>query len=62
MNDSVRIWSFEHNSWWKPASLGYTPDENEAGIYTRQEAEKIVNNANITGVINEEIREILTKG
>ena len=58
----VRIWSFEHNAWWKPNAWGYTPDINEAGLYKRAEAEAIVNAANKyigpNGSIQEEIREL----
>ncbi len=32
------IWSHEHHMWWKPNSMGYTPDLAEAGIYTREQA------------------------
>lgn len=42
----VRIWSFEHDAWWKPNNIGYTKNIEEAGIYDRKEAEQIVKNAN----------------
>jgi hypothetical protein len=50
------IWSFEHNAWWNPAWRGYTQDVNEAGLYDKEEAEKICENANAFGSINEEMR------
>lgn len=45
--DLVLIWSYEHNAWWKPASWGYTTDRIDAGCYTREEAETIVERANL---------------
>lgn len=42
------IWSWEHMAWWKPMSWGYTTEKAEAGLYTRAEAQRIVDNANIT--------------
>lgn len=41
------IWSLEHNGWWKPNHIGYTPHKSQAGTYTYEEALKIVKNANI---------------
>lgn len=32
-----RIWSNEHNAWWKPNYCGYTQDINKAGVYTLEE-------------------------
>lgn len=32
------IWSHEHDQWWRPDSMGYTPNLHEAGRYTREEA------------------------
>jgi hypothetical protein len=46
-NRPVRIWSFEHDAWWRPNSMGYTHRKEEAGLYDRDEAEKIVRSANI---------------
>ena len=28
-----RIWSIEHNAWWKENEQGYTKDKKSAGIY-----------------------------
>jgi selenophosphate synthetase-related protein len=57
-----RIWSFEHNAWWRPNWNGYTVSIFEAGLYDFEEATKIVEQANImadvTGKINEEMRPV----
>lgn len=47
------IWSIEHDAWWKPGWHGYTSDINEAGMYSKDEAERIVKNANAHGSFNE---------
>ena len=36
-----RIWSNEHEAWWRPHFLGYTEDKEKAGIYTYAEIKKI---------------------
>jgi len=59
-NDRVKIWSFEHDAWWRPDSRGYTTQEADAGLYERKEAEEIVKHANYGGSLNEEIVEIVT--
>lgn len=41
------IWSIEHTAWWRPHGTGYTPKRSEAGLYSFEEAEKIVESANI---------------
>jgi hypothetical protein len=33
-----RIWSNEHNSWWRADSRGYTTDVEQAGMYSLAEA------------------------
>jgi len=43
----VRIWSFQHDAWWRPHSCGYTKNRAEAGLYDRARAEAIVKSANI---------------
>lgn len=58
--DLVKIWSFEHDAWWRPNSQGYTTSEAEAGLYEREEAEEIVRQANYGGQLNEEIVEVVT--
>lgn len=58
MTDRVRIWSFEHDAWWKSGGMGYTQHVQEAGIYLRDDAVKIVRQANICGQVNERIMEL----
>lgn len=40
------IWSFDHNAWWKPDERGYTEDLIDAGLYSFQDAKRIVVGAN----------------
>jgi len=40
------IWSEEHGAWWGPGGHGYTFSLRQAGRYSRQQAERIVENAN----------------
>lgn len=47
MEKSFLIWSIEHGAWWKPAHRGYTEKRKEAGMYSFEEACKIVKTANI---------------
>mgnify|MGYP001563721406 CR=1 FL=1 len=42
-----KIWSNEHQGWWKPQHQGYTPDRKLAGIYPEAEARQIIESANI---------------
>jgi len=58
MADLVKIWSFEHDAWWRPGSRGYTCNEAEAGLYERAKAEEIVRSANYGGRLHEEIVEV----
>ena len=46
MSEQVKIWSYEHNAWWRAASRGYTTDKSQAGLYDLPEAERIVDGAN----------------
>lgn len=46
MTDAYVIWSFEHDAWWRPGRMGYTPELDAAGRYTKAEAEEIVADAN----------------
>lgn len=55
--DLVKIWSFQHDAWWRANSRGYTNDERQAGLYPRAEAEQICVSANYGGKLNEEIVE-----
>lgn len=38
--DEYVIWCGKYNQWWGPDAQGYTPNLTEAGVYTRQEAER----------------------
>lgn len=40
------IWSIEHSAWWCAKSKGYTIYFPDAGVYTYDEALKIVKGAN----------------
>lgn len=51
------IWSFEHDAWWRPGAMGYTPDFDKAGRYGGDEAARIVADANIVHVNEEAIPE-----
>jgi hypothetical protein len=35
---NYKIWSIQHGMWWKPARMGYTVSEAEAGIYSEADA------------------------
>ena len=41
-----KIWSNEHNAWWRPQQCGYTDHIELAGVYEEDEAYKIVEGAN----------------
>lgn len=41
------IWSEEHGKWWAPGKWGYTGSIVRAGRYEKDQAEKIVDDANI---------------
>jgi hypothetical protein len=53
------IRSYEHElpgsgvCWWRPNSLGYTNDIEQAGLYTEKEAREIERRANAHGSVNE---------
>ncbi len=47
MSERFVIWSNEHRAWWRPASMGYTPELEAAGRYTLTDAIKICNGGNI---------------
>ena len=40
-----RIWSVEHDAWWRPGKAGYTTKITEAGVYTEAEAVAICDDA-----------------
>lgn len=56
--DWVRIWSYEHNAYWGHHSCGYVSDGLRAGLYKRDEAERIVKGANHGNTLNEAIVEL----
>lgn len=41
------IWSLEHEGWWGPNHNGYLKERRSAGLYSFDEALKIVKDANI---------------
>lgn len=41
-----RIWSIEHQGWWKLGEMGYTQDRLLAGIYEEKRVHEIVLRAN----------------
>lgn len=41
------IWSVEHNAWWKQSKYGYSNDLSEAGLFSKEEASDIVEEANV---------------
>lgn len=45
------IWSNQQGMWWRPAKAGYTMHIEEAGRYSRAEAEAIVADATVGGQI-----------
>lgn len=47
MTDKYLIWSNEHRAWWGPSRSGYTVSVAEAGRYTKETAEEIVEDANL---------------
>jgi hypothetical protein len=46
MSERWLIWSNEHRAWWRPAGHGYTTATHQAGMFSRDEAEAIVRDAN----------------
>lgn len=43
------VWSNQHGMWWRPNRSGYTAFIEEAGRYSRAEAERIVAQATCDG-------------
>lgn len=54
--DGVRIWSNRRNCWWMDGANGYTTEIKRAGIFLRDEAERL-----LRGSTTSEIREIEAK-
>ncbi len=42
-----KIWSNEHQAWWRSNQNGYTQNRKKAGIYSKYKALEIVESANI---------------
>lgn len=40
------IWSYEHKAWWRPGERGYTSRLDQAGLYPKTKAFRIVESAN----------------
>ena len=51
------IWSIEHNAWWGPAEWGYKQHVRDAGLYSKEEAYRIVKRANFAEVMEAMIPE-----
>jgi hypothetical protein len=48
------VWSNQHGMWWRADHRGYTQHIEEAGRYTRAEADAIVYDATIGGELGRE--------
>lgn len=46
---SYLVWSNQHGMWWRADRRGYTDIIDEAGRYSRGEAESIVDTATLSG-------------
>jgi hypothetical protein len=42
-----RIWSLEHNAWWRPNAAGYAVAISDSGIYSFEQAAEICEEANL---------------
>ena len=40
-NARYLIWSHSHRAWWRPERSGYTSEIDQAGRYSREEADQI---------------------
>lgn len=47
------VWSNQHRMWWRANHSGYTEFIEEAGRYSRADAEKIVTSATLAGQLDE---------
>ena len=62
MNEQLYvIWSYEHGSWWRPHSRGYTVDIKQAGLYTKKVAREICESANKYQPTNEPHETMISK-
>ena len=52
------VWSNQHAMWWRANRRGYTPWLEEAGRYTRTEAEAIVTDATLDGKLTHRVPRI----
>lgn len=43
------VWSYQHHAWWGPANQGYHIDMLNAGLYTADEARRIIRPPHIRG-------------
>lgn len=46
---SYLVWSNEHRMWWRANHSGYTEFVEEAGRYSRADAEQVVSKATLDG-------------
>lgn len=47
------VWSREHQAWWKAHRLGYTTHVLDAGLYTAEDAQEIVDHSWSRGACQE---------
>lgn len=45
------LWSNKHRKWWRAGESGYADFIEEAGRYTKEEAERIVNKSTVNGLL-----------
>ncbi len=49
-NEKYLIWSIGHDAWWAPGFTGYTHAKKSAGRYTEDQANQILEDANIFSI------------
>ena len=47
LDELYYIFCVERQMYWKPNSMGYTPEKEEAGLYTYDQAYRITNAFNV---------------